>query len=157
MAISKGQVIGMELKGFDDVERLMKQLPIKMRRKHLRRATNQSIRIVRDEIKKRAPRDTGRLKRNIKSRGRRGKRGYLKASIFIQSGGRTGGGAKGAFRTDKNDAFYWIFLERGTKHIKARGFIRKSVDRKFRPVLRKFVDVVRAGVREEIRLTRGRR
>ncbi len=148
-----------KLKGFDSVERLLNQLPVKMRNKHLRRATNQAIAVVRNDIKSTAPvrggdsrsyrrgqkrPKPGRLRRLVRSKARRGKKGYLKASLFYPTPVGTSG-------NDPKNAFYWRFVEFGTKHMPARHFIDRSVKRTFKRVLRKYVDNVRVGVREEIR------
>jgi len=146
-----------KLRGFDDVERLLKQLEPKMRSKHLRRGVRQAISVVRDDIKRTAPIRSsppliqkrgekppkpGRLRRLVRVRARRGKRGYLKVSLIYPTSENP---------NDNKNAAHWRFVEFGTKHVRANPYIFRSVKRQFRRVLRKLTDSIRVGVREEIR------
>jgi HK97 gp10 family phage protein len=136
------------VEGLGDVQRLLKQLPPRMRSKHVRKATRQAIALVRNDIKARAPvGELGRLVKLVRIRPRRGKRGYQKASLEYRTEGSAG---------DPKNAFFWRFLEFGTKHIPAQPFVFPAADRQFKRVVRKVQDAVRVGVREEVRKTGGR-
>jgi HK97 gp10 family phage protein len=152
----------MKLQGADELLKAMRQVEPKLRKKHLRRAVTQGAAQVRNEVRRRAPVNTGRLKRNIISKGRRGKRTYVKSSVFVRTAEReqehdistgqfmatTG---KKESRSDPKDAYYWIFIERGTKHRPATPFIRPAVAAKFKPVVNHVINETNKGIRSEIR------
>ena len=102
-----------KLEGAEELERLLRQLPVRMRKKHLRRAIRRGIVLVRDQIKTTAPVGVGpgkvrhgRLRRLVRIKARRGKRGYLKVSLIYPTEGAEG---------DPKNAFFWRFVEFGTK------------------------------------------
>lgn len=147
-----------KLEGADELIKTMENIPPRLVKKNLRRATNQGATFVRDEAKRLAPRDTGRLRKNIKSKGRRGKRTYTKASVFVQVGDRTQqrmiGGQFGSgssdFRNNPKDSWYWIFLERGTSEMPPQPFIRPAVDSQFQKVTRHVVRETDQGIKREM-------
>jgi HK97 gp10 family phage protein len=55
------------------------------------------------EAKKRVPKKTGRLRKAIKAKRRRGKPGQPVSDVIVESG-----------KNAKNDGFYWRFVEFGT-------------------------------------------
>lgn len=147
--------VEIRLQGVEELEKLLNQLTPALRRKHWRRAIRRGISLVRDDIKQTAPvrepgtaskkrPKPGRLRRLVKIRPRRPKRGYLKISLFypvLKELGTT---------NDPKNAFYWRFVVDGTRFMPANDFIRRSVDSKFNAVLIKVIAETNAGVREEI-------
>ena len=153
-----------ELKGIqaiDDLNKLLEQLTPKLRKKTLRRAVRKAIVVTRDDIKATAPirqshkvvkyrkgidrPKPGRLRRLVRVKARRGKRTYLKVSLFYPT--------EGAGNDPKN-AFYWRFLEDGTKHMPAQPYILPAVDRTFNRVIRVMTGETRAGIAAELRALR---
>jgi HK97 gp10 family phage protein len=150
--------VEMHVEGFKEIEKMMRRLPASVSKKHARRATRQGIALVRDHIKQNAPiRDKadktyrdgrkrpkpGRLRRLVRIRSRRGKRGYLKFSLFYPV-------PEGTQGDNPKNAFYWRFVEFGTKYIPANPFIQRAVDRNFPRIVRKVITETNKGLREEL-------
>ncbi len=144
--------VEVKLEGVEELEILLKQLPMKMRRKHLRTAIRRGVTLIRNDIKSTAPvraagtasknrPKPGRLRRLVRIRPRRPRRGYIKISLFYP----TGSGLN-----DPKDAFYWRFVVDGTKHHPANDYITRSVDRNFRRVLTTVIRETNIGVRAEL-------
>ena len=125
-------------------------MPKKIRTKHLRLANAQSAVFVREAVKRNAPVLSGRLRRNIKSKRRRGKQTYVKSSVFIQTHGT---------KYDPKNAFYWRFVERGHtdrggRMIPGTFFILRAAISQFRRVVTYQTIQVRRGIAAEIRKLR---
>lgn len=155
-----GRALGMNIDGMAEVQRMLKTISPRITKKNLRRAVNQGAAIVGKEARRRAPKREGRLRRNIKWKRRKGKSTYAKSSVYVQVGERTQQHelstghfmpGSGSFKDDPKDAFYWRFIERGTKYIVARPFIRPAVSSKFRVVVNHVRDELTRGVRTEVR------
>lgn len=153
--------IEMKLEGAGALRELLKQLPPAVGKKHMRRAIRQGIALVRNDIKATAPIRTkvkqsgrkggsrpkpGRLRRLVRIKARRGKRGYLKVSLLYPT--------EGDANNPKN-AFYWFFVEEGTRFMQGAHYIQRAVDNNFQSILRKVISETTAGVREEINKSRG--
>ena len=147
-----------KLDGVKEIQKMLKRLPASVSKKHMRRATRQGIALIRDHIKANAPvrvnenktyrkgrkrPKPGRLRRLIRIRQRRGKRGYLKVSLFYPT-------PEGTEGNNPKNAFYWRFVEFGTKFISANPFIQRAVDRNFQSVVRKVITETNKGLREEL-------
>jgi len=157
-------MMSMNLTGADGLQRMFKTISPRITGKNLRRAVNQGAAIVGKDVRRRAPRASGRLRKNIKWKRRRGKRTYAKSSVYIQVGERSqqhdistgefmASGDPG-FRDDPKDAFYWRFIERGTKYMAARPFIRPAVTSKFREVVNHVLHETNRGIRLEVKRAR---
>lgn len=72
---------------------------------------------VRDDMRQRAPKGDGTLRKAIKSRRRRGEPGMAEAGVFVEHGS-----------TAKNDAFYWWMVENGTVKMQAQPYIVPTVE-----------------------------
>lgn len=78
---------------------------------NLARATNHGVAgVVRNEIKKVAPKDSGKLKKSVKAKREKARFGVPYSTVRI-------------------GAFYWRFLEIGTSKIAARPFVDPTVER----------------------------
>lgn len=146
-----------QLEGVDELIKFMKKAGPKLNGKHLRRATRQGAAMLRNEIRARAPSRTGRLMKNVVSLGRRSKRTYVKASVTVRVAqasqkrsvtGRFKRGNRG--RDDPKDAFYWRFLEYGTKNMPAQPFIRPAAEAMFPKITRHVIQETNRGLREEL-------
>lgn len=71
---------------------------------------------ARDAIKKKAPKNSGTLKRSLKIKRRRVLRGFAQSDVIIERG-----------RAAKADGFYWRFHEDGTSQMSPRPFVVPSV------------------------------
>ena len=155
--------ITMKLEGAGALRELLKQLPASVGKKHMRRAIRQGIALVRNDIKANAPVRTkvkqsgrkggtrpkpGRLRRLVRIKARRGKRGYLKVSLLYPTEGDT---------NNPKNAFYWRFVEEGTKFMAGTHYVQRAADANFQPILRKVITETTAGVREEINKSRGKK
>lgn len=102
------------LKEVDDV--LNNIAPNQARR--LARATITGIAArIRKEARARAPRDTGDLKKAIKSRNERGDPFKPVSSVYVERG-----------RNTRYDAYYWRFIEYGTVNKEAVPFFSPAID-----------------------------
>jgi len=110
-----------QILGLADLQADFAKLAKSQSTKALRRATLAGAKVIRDEARARAPKKTGKLKRNIVSASLRQKEspGIATAGVRV----RTKGGADSL-----NNAFYWRFVELGTQHMRAQPFVRPSFD-----------------------------
>ncbi|KVP60803.1 hypothetical protein WK72_19070 [Burkholderia ubonensis] len=114
--MSSVQVLGLaDLRA--DFEKLAKAQSTKA----LRRATVAGAKVIRDAARARAPKRSGKLRRNIVSAALRQKDapGLATAGVRVRSKG------KGDSPTN---AFYWRFVELGAQHMKAEPFMRPAFD-----------------------------
>ena len=107
----------MELLGVEGVVQSLKHVSPREGKNIARRTITRVAAKVRDDIRSRAPKGDGTLRKAIKSRRRRGQRGMIEAAVFIEHGPQA-----------KNDAFYWFFLEFGTRFMDYRPFIYPAVE-----------------------------
>ncbi|CDG20586.1 Gp10 [Xenorhabdus poinarii G6] len=100
--------------------------------KVLRRGTYAGAKILRDETRHRAPKRTGKLKRNIMAANRKKQRdGTVSAGVYVRGSNKSG--TNSDTRMKKNDprnAYYWRFLEKGTSKMAAKPFIDPAFDAK---------------------------
>jgi HK97 gp10 family phage protein len=95
-----------KLNGFKEIGKTLKTLETKVATKVVRKGVAKMAQIVRKDMRKRAPRKTGKLKKELRYKIVKSKKGGFTASV-------------GAF----NGAFYANFIEKGTKRhvIKPKG------------------------------------
>ncbi|MBR8401447.1 HK97 gp10 family phage protein [Burkholderia cenocepacia] len=89
--------------------------------KALRRATVAGAKVIRDEARARAPKKSGKLRRNIVSAALRQKDapGIATAGVRVRTKGKG---------DSPSNAFYWRFVELGTQHVRAQPFVRPAFD-----------------------------
>lgn len=118
--------VEIKLEGFDQLARQLRELPQALAKNALRAAVNAGATEVRKEVQARAPVLTGRLRKSVyQAQVRELSSLYRQVYIVgVRSGPkRTKTGAKDRSR----DAFYWRFLEFGTRYIAARPFLRPAL------------------------------
>jgi HK97 gp10 family phage protein len=98
MAASEVEVIGLE-----DIKKVLEELAPKHARNLSRAMVHGMASETAKEAKKRVPKRTGRLRKAIKAKRRRGKPGQPVSDVIVESG-----------KNAKNDGFYWRFVEFGT-------------------------------------------
>jgi len=124
MAATKGIVFD----GMPELDKLLDTIAPREVQNLLRTVVHGIAGAVRDEIKQHAPVRTGNLRQGIKAVRRGAPFGQAISDVIAQTG-------KGV----KHNAFYWRFVEFGTKHAHAEPFVVPTVE-SFRP---KIQDVYR--------------
>ena len=112
------KVATVSVEGLPFVRRQLEDFLPKEARAILRRATLKIASRVRNDIRAAAPRVSGRLRKAIVSKRAGGSRDVPSAEVRITQG-----------RGAKHDAFYWRFVEYGTKTAAAHPFIAPVVAR----------------------------
>jgi len=145
-----------QITGLKDLSAVMKKLPLKVTNKHARRGLRQGAAKIRDDIKRTAPmrpstpdgkrRRPGGLRRNVFVKGRRSKRGLVKAGVFMRTQGEPDG---------PKNASYWRFVEYGFrhkfgKHVPAQPFVAVTARRNFKNVVRIVLREIDEGIRDEL-------
>lgn len=109
-----------KLEGLNDIAKKLKALPVKLQRKVLTKSLRAGSRLIVSDAKRRVPKDTGKLKRNIATRVRRkGSKGERALQVYVRRRGK---------KEDPKNAFYWTFLEFGTRYISPRPFLRPAFE-----------------------------
>ncbi len=129
-------MISAKVRGIPELKAALGALVPKLRRQALRNALAAGARVVRDEARRRAPvlqntlrapyRKPGTVRKAIVVRTSKAarRRGDVGVFVNVRPARR---GQRGAKST--NDPFYWRFLEFGTRHIAARGFLQAGAQR----------------------------
>ena len=108
---------GLKVEGMRELRKTLTQVSPAEARRIARRTVTAIARGVRDDARKRAPVDTGDLKRAVKSRQTRGERDEAAAQVWAdRSGGRTG------------RAYHWHLLEFGTEKMPAQPFLNPTIE-----------------------------
>lgn len=113
-----------EVEGMAALERRMRGLEPKLAKSALRAAVNAGAQVIKKEAKSLAPIDTGKLsKRAIYvQRSRRGSsRSREEYKVAVRLGKKD--------QEKSRDAFYWWYIEFGTKFLAARPFMRPAFEK----------------------------
>jgi len=100
----------------DEVNKVLKQLPVSIQKKALRKAMRPAMKPVAKAASEAAPKDTGALAQSIKVRA--AKRSTKFIGIDVQIG-------EGDF---KGDTWYGAAQEYGTSKMPPKGYLRKAYD-----------------------------
>jgi len=106
-----------EVIGLEDMERTLKTLLPKHATNIMRATVHGIASEVAKDARKRAPKDTGALRKAIKPKRRRMEKGNPRSDVIVTQG-----------RDAKHDAYYWRWVEHGTVDQPERPFIRPAVD-----------------------------
>ena len=96
----------------------------KLARNGLRAAVSAGAEVIRKDVQARAPVDEGTLRRAVYKKQIREESNNTKQTFYV--GVRSGK----KYQKKKQDAWYWRFLEFGTKYIAARPFVRPAFESK---------------------------
>jgi HK97 gp10 family phage protein len=105
----------LHIEGMEDLMATLKTVLPREARNITRRTVVKIAAEVRNDIRQNAPKDTGELKKSIKSKRDRGKPDFASASVNV-------------IPKEQSPAFYWRFLEYGTKNMPAQPFILPVVE-----------------------------
>lgn len=109
---------GIKIEGLEDLDKVLNQMAPRASR-NLMRSTIQGVaQEIAKESRRKAPKDSGTLRKAIKAKRRRAKNPDKPFSDVVVTTGRSA----------KYDAFYWRFIEYGAQNSPERPFIRPSVD-----------------------------
>jgi HK97 gp10 family phage protein len=98
-------------------------------RKVMRDATRAAATVFKDEVIKRAPVRTGKLKKNIVVMTQRDRNGDISSGVHIRgTNPRTGNSDNKMKTNDRKNAFYWRFVELGTSYMAQVPFVRPAYD-----------------------------
>jgi len=98
-------------------------------RKVMRDATRAAATVFQDEVIKRAPVRTGKLKKNIVVMTQRTRNGDISSGVHIRGTNPRTGNSDSKLKTkDSRNAFYWRFVELGTSNMSAIPFVRPAYD-----------------------------
>lgn len=121
-----------EIKNLRFVQRQLKDFVPRVAKNIMRRTTHKIAGRIRDEIKRNAPKDSGTLKKAVKVVRRRASKDSVESTVVITRGKKA-----------KHDAYYWRFVEYGTKTLPARPFIL--------PVYKRFRSTYKRVLKEELK------
>jgi len=148
--------------GMSELNKQLKALGPRIEKNILRGGVRAVAREIANDAKANVPADTGNLRRNIVVRGFRGQRtrgknrDTVRAGVVIREEGKRGkivrgeGGALGIKVLRQNNAFYWRFVEYGTKRMPARPFLRPAYDRMQSRISQVMGGYIRARIDKEI-------
>lgn len=109
--------MSIRIDGIDEIENILGTLAPRVARTVNRSAIHAVANEIRNEAKQKAPRQTGALKKSIKSRRRRPRNPDKPYSdVYVQTG-----------KQARNDAYYWRFVEYGTKTQSPRPFFKPAI------------------------------
>jgi HK97 gp10 family phage protein len=115
-----GNMVDIEIKGLDEIEKRLKQLPQKVAKKVVRKAVREGAKPILKAAQSKVPVKTGALKKSLKVRA-------MKAKLAKGGAGVHVGVSDQWF---KGDLFYGGMVEFGTKNMPAKPFIRPAYDEK---------------------------
>lgn len=136
--------VKMQITGAEGLKNLLKELPDALIKQDVGQEQRKAMQIVRDEARRRAPVDTGRLREFIEQ-----KLWFDKTELVWR--GRVGLRRIGRGRTIKKgtikyDARYGRLVETGTKYMPAQPFLRPAFHQKAQT----FLDVFASGLRRKV-------
>lgn len=161
-----------KVSGLAETVAALKNLPVALSGKNggpIRKASFQAAKVIEEEAERLSPHDTGRLERNIiKMRDRNpkgtpgrptelyhvGVRGGGKFGARVRGNARrkvlkAGGTAAEAFKAGRSvekDAYYWWFVENGTRKMAARPYLRPAFEAKKEEAVKVFAEVLKKAV-----------
>jgi HK97 gp10 family phage protein len=105
------------VEGIDELLHLLGDVTPKQARNIARSTVHAIAGVVRNQVRRHAPVDTGKLKKSIVTIRRRGTPSTVQSDVVIMHG-----------KGQKFDAFYWHFVEFGTVDLPAQPFITPAVE-----------------------------
>ncbi|QBH97160.1 hypothetical protein EKN56_12610 [Limnobaculum zhutongyuii] len=124
--------INLDFSALNDIAKDLELLSRAENNKVLRDATRSGAEVFKNEVQRRAPEKTGKLKRNIVVVTQKGKqRGEISSGIHIRGTNSKGNNSNSKVKANSpRNAYYWRFVELGTVKMAPIPFIRTSFDAK---------------------------
>lgn len=149
-----------EIKGLRELSRALRELPARVARNDLQAATAAGARVIRDEAKMRAPIYTGSvsdghpkpgtLRKSIILKAIRELSNNVRRVVFVTV--RHGKKFQSVGKKNANmDAFYWRFVEFGTKKMRAQPFMRPAFEARKRDAVEAIKDKLAERIAEHKR------
>lgn len=110
-----GKAAGFEITGTEDVNKILTQIAPRHARNLMRATIHGVASTIAKDAKANAPEDTGALKKSIKAKRKKSPPDAPVSEVFVEHGGKA-----------KYDAFYWRFVEYGTRSKAEHPFIRPA-------------------------------
>jgi len=121
----------MHIEGADELKRAMKKVGDRTSGLALRNAVEKGATVLKDEAVLRAPRKTGNLRDNIEVQAKRIQVGRVMYDIGVTA-----------------KAWYARFIEKGTKYIAAKPFLRPTLDTKKEDATKAVEDELRRSLKD---------
>ena len=132
------------LTGFNDFEKLLKELPTRVQKKILQKSVTGAMREIRTDMRNAAPRDENGQSQASKEYGR------LRKNIKVVKLKKTKPGEKGA-RITTGNAYWGYFYELGTRFQPARPWFRTQFASVQGKALKKLGELIGDGIEQEAR------
>lgn len=129
--------LSVEILGLRELDRALQELAWPAARRALRKGMRKGANVVRDEVRAKAPVDTGNLKRRIRTRERSEEEGNMRFAVEIP-----------------RSAFYGRFLEYGTSKMAAKPFLRPAAEGKTEAAVTAMRDALGEAIQIELARTR---
>lgn len=156
------------VEGLDQLLKNMQQLPRELVSKNgglVRSALFQATKLVREDVRARAPRDTGNLARNViavRDRNPQAAGASERYLISVRRKRQTKAAKAKAVKKangkidyrKSGDAFYWRFVEFGTQNAPAQPFLRPGFEAQKQPAVDAFKDSLAKGLQRTVRKMR---
>ncbi|OKO99378.1 HK97-gp10 family putative phage morphogenesis protein [Xenorhabdus eapokensis] len=121
----------LDFSSLQDIARDLEALSRAENNQTLRKAMYAAASLLRDEVRVKAPKRTGKLSRNIVASNRRTQNGEASAGVYVRGSNAKGTNSDTTMKKDDpRNAYYWRFLENGTSKMAAQPFIRPAFDAK---------------------------
>lgn len=158
-----------KISGLEETVAALRALPAEFASKSggpIKRALYKAALVIKNEVISRAPRETGNLEDNVyiyRDRNPKASTGaterYIvgvrkKRSKYARSRLNVGLGRVSKSYGIGGDAFYWIFLEFGTKNMPPRPFMRPAFESKKFQALNTFIESFKRGVDNAVKRAR---
>lgn len=131
-----------DLQGFENFDKLLSQLPMRVEKRVLQSAVTSAVREARKEIKKSIP--VGDEKQSAASQ----RYGRAKTNLRVKRLRRTKRNEKMA-RVDTGDAFWMLFYELGSRFQPARPFFANAFERARSAMIKKLRERLSLGIKKE--------
>jgi HK97 gp10 family phage protein len=137
--------VDIKVGGLERLDRVLRQLPVRIERRVLQSAVTSAVRVGRAAIKRSAPKG-----RDVSSVQKKYGYGKLNKELRVIRLKRTKKNEKMA-RVDTGKAFWALFYEKGTRHQPARPFFAKAFEGAEGKMIQKLSERIKEGIEREVR------